>query len=84
MKTEITSAILCAFIRAKWETEWSNSTRNLLDLAQQTGVDYANLRKIVKQDAVWNVTLPTINKFARFMGMSTAQFMKEVEKFAKK
>ncbi len=81
---EITSAMVCAYLRAKWEGEWRDATKNLLDLSRQTGVDYANLRKIVKKGTVWNITLPTINKFARFMGISTTKFFEEVEKFSKK
>ena len=81
---EITSEMVCAFIRHEWNATWKTQVKNLLVFSQETGIDYANLRKIIKDGAVWNITLPTINRIAAFMGISTAKFFTEVEEFSKK
>lgn len=81
---EITSEMVCNFIRHKWEDDWIHSVENLLEFSQLTEIDYSYLRKILKENAVWNITLPTINKLAAFMGVSTAKFFQQVEEFSKK
>lgn len=84
MEHEITSEMVCNFIRHKWENDWQHSVENLLEFSQLTEIDYSYLRKILKENAVWNITLPTINKLAAFMGVSTAKFFQHVEEFSKK
>ena len=76
---EITSAMVCAYLRYEWRKE-----RFLKTVADKFDINYRIVHKIVKDGETWNFTVNSLNKVALGFGMSTLEFMEKVKDFAEK
>lgn len=78
-KQEITSEMICAYLRHEWRKR-----RYLTDVTKDFDINYRIVHKIVKDGETWNFTVASLNKVAFGFGLSTLEFMTKVKEFAEK
>lgn len=71
---QVTSEMICEYVRKHIHE------RNISKLSREIGITQPHLYRILKKNANPEIEMGTANKFALYLGMSTAEFMADIEK----